>query len=447
MSTSSLIAQLMQVERVPQTQLQSKVTTQQKVQTAFQAINTKLASLKTAADDMLKETSWQLGKATSSSSSVTATTTPGTVPGSVTFNVTGVAKAQVSTAKYASATDPALAGGVTKVGISIGGAAAADVNVTTNTPQGVADAINAAGLTVRASVLTTDQGTVLQLSSTKTGTDYGFAVTGLAGGAPDDITLADDAVIEVGNLAAGGYTVTSSSNAFNGVLTGTTVNVTKLENNVTVTVDADNEAVADKMKAFVDAANSVLTEISTQTTSTVGSKTKQPLAGNSTARQISQTVLGQIGTGQDGYGSFAQFGVQLDRYGKLTFDRAKFLTAYAADPAKVMDAVMAEDPAVQPTTDSNGYTVPKSKLTPVMGLAERLSIAANNGKTVITDAIKGSESLVTDLNKRIDAWDLRLEKREAALRRQFSNLEVSLGKLNQQSTWLAGQISSLPTPE
>ncbi|MFC6410937.1 hypothetical protein [Planobispora longispora] len=35
---------------------------------------------------------------------------------------------------------------------------------------------------------------------------------------------------------------------------------------------------------------------------------------------------------------------------------------------------------------------------------------------------------------------------EAALRKQFSNLEVSLGKLNQQSTWLAGQISSLPAP-
>nr|BFE89280.1 hypothetical protein GCM10020093_118820 [Planobispora longispora] len=184
LSTSSLISQLMQVERVPQTQLQSKVTTQQKVQSAFQGINTKLASLKSAADDMLKTTSWQIGKAASSSSTVTATTTAGAMPGSVSFNVTDVAKAQVSTAKYASATDPALAGGVTKVGISIGGAAAVEVNVTTNTPQGVADAINAAGLNVRASVLTTDQGTVLQFSSTKTGTANGFTITGLAGGAP-----------------------------------------------------------------------------------------------------------------------------------------------------------------------------------------------------------------------------------------------------------------------
>ncbi|GIH80978.1 flagellar filament capping protein FliD [Planobispora longispora] len=446
LSTSSLISQLMQVERVPQTQLQSKVTTQQKVQSAFQGINTKLASLKSAADDMLKTTSWQIGKAASSSSTVTATTTAGAMPGSVSFNVTDVAKAQVSTAKYASATDPALAGGVTKVGISIGGAAAVEVNVTTNTPQGVADAINAAGLNVRASVLTTDQGTVLQFSSTKTGTANGFTITGLAGGAPDDITPAANAVIEVGDPSAGGYTVTSGSNAITGVLPGTTINVTKLENNVTVTVDADNEAVADKMKAFVDAANAVLGEIKTQTAYTAGAKTKQPLAGNSTARQISQTVLGQIGGGQTGYGSFSQFGVELDQYGKLTFDREQFLKAYAEDPAKVMNAVMAEDPTVQITTAPDGTKIPKSKLTAVMGLAERISIAANNSTTNITNAIKGSESLVTDLNKRIDAWDLRLERREAALRKQFSNLEVSLGKLNQQSTWLAGQISSLPAP-
>jgi flagellar hook-associated protein 2 len=447
MSTSSLIAQLMQVERVPQTQLQSKVTAQQKAQTAYQAINTKLAALKTSADDMLKTTSWQLGKATSSSTTVTPTTTAGAVPGSVTFNVTSIAKAQVSTAKYASATDPALAGGVTKVGISIGGATAVDIDVTTNTPQGVADAINAKGLSVRASVLTTDQGSVLQFSSTKTGTAYGFAVTGLAGGPPSDVTLADDAQIEVGDPTAGGYTVTSSSNAMTGVLTGTTINVTKMENAVTVTVDSDNAAVADKMKAFVDSANAVLAEIRTQTAYNAASKTKQPLSGNSMLRQVTQTVLSQVGAGQSGYGSFSQLGIELDTTGKLEFDREKFLKAYAADPAKVTNAMTAEDPAVQETTDADGVKHPKAKLTSIMGLAERFSIIANNSTTNITFAVKGSESLVTDLNKRIDAWDLRLERRETALRKQFTGLEVSLGKLKQQSTWLAGQIASLPQPE
>nr|WP_275955205.1 flagellar filament capping protein FliD [Planomonospora venezuelensis] len=447
MSTSALISQLMQVERIPQTQLQTKVSTQEKVQSAYQSINTKLASLKTAADDMLKDTSWQLAKVTSSSTSVTPTTTAGAVPGSITFKVDSVAKAQVSTARYASATDPALAGGVTKVGISIGGAAAVEIDVTTNTPQGVADAINAKGLSVRASVVTTNEGTVLQLSSTKTGTASGFAVTGLAGGPPVDIVPASNAEIIVGDPTAGGYTVTSGTNAISGVLSGTTINVTKEEDNVTVTVDPDNGAVADKVKAFIDSANAVLSEVGTQTANTPGAKTKQPLAGNFTVRQIAQTVLGQVGAGQNDYGSFSQLGVELDSSGKLTFDRDQFLKAYAADPVKVKNAITAQDPAVQETTAPDGTKIPKSQVTAVMGLAERLSIISNNSTTTVKAAIDGSKSLVTDLTKRIEAWDLRLTKREETLRRQFTGLEVALGKLNQQSSWLAGQISSLPKAE
>jgi flagellar hook-associated protein 2 len=52
------------------------------------------------------------------------------------------------------------------------------------------------------------------------------------------------------------------------------------------------------------------------------------------------------------------------------------------------------------------------------------------------DAIKG-------LNDQVSAWDVRLESRKTALQRQFSNLEVALGKMQQQSSWLAGQLAGL----
>ncbi|MFC4062437.1 flagellar filament capping protein FliD [Planomonospora corallina] len=445
LSTSSLISQLMQVERVPQTQLKSKVTAQEKIQTSYQAINTKLAALKTAAEDMTKGTSWQPAKVTSSSTSVTPTTTAGATTGSVTFDVLSTAKAQVSTVTFGSATDPALAGGATKVSLTIGTAAAVDIDVTTNTPQGVAEAINAKGLDVRASVLTTDQGTVLQLTSTKTGTAAGFEITGLASD-PVDLVPPKDAQVLVGDADGVHYTVTSGSNAITGLLAGTTINVTKEETGVTVAVTQDKDAIADKMKAFVDATNAVLTEIGTQTSYNAAAKTKQPLAGNATVRQIAQTVLGQVGTGQTDYGSFAQLGVELDRYGKLTFDREEFLKAYEADPAKVEKAMSAEDPSIPPRLDADGKTLPQTQVSNVMGLAARLKVIVSNSTESITNAVNGSKSLVTDLNKRIEAWDLRLERRETALRRQFTNLEVSLGKLQQQSTWLAGQISSLPAP-
>ena len=42
-------------------------------------------------------------------------------------------------------------------------------------------------------------------------------------------------------------------------------------------------------------------------------------------------------------------------------------------------------------------------------------------------------------------WDLRLAQRRTTLERQYSALEVALGQLQSQSTWLASQLSSLTT--
>ena len=49
------------------------------------------------------------------------------------------------------------------------------------------------------------------------------------------------------------------------------------------------------------------------------------------------------------------------------------------------------------------------------------------------------------LTKRIGDWDVRLAARQTALQTQYSALEVALSKLKSQSTWLAGQLSTLST--
>ena len=53
--------------------------------------------------------------------------------------------------------------------------------------------------------------------------------------------------------------------------------------------------------------------------------------------------------------------------------------------------------------------------------------------------------MLKDYQDRIDAWDLRLAKRKETLTRQFTAMETALSSLKNQSTWLAGQINSLPS--
>jgi flagellar hook-associated protein 2 len=63
----------------------------------------------------------------------------------------------------------------------------------------------------------------------------------------------------------------------------------------------------------------------------------------------------------------------------------------------------------------------------------------------LTTAIQSRNSQVKELNDRISDWDVRLDARQNALQRQYSALEVALGKLKNQSTWLAGQLAGLST--
>jgi flagellar hook-associated protein 2 len=57
--------------------------------------------------------------------------------------------------------------------------------------------------------------------------------------------------------------------------------------------------------------------------------------------------------------------------------------------------------------------------------------------------IQRRTATISDLNDQVSAWDVRLDLRQQALQRQFTNLEVAMGKMQEQSKWLAGQLATL----
>jgi flagellar hook-associated protein 2 len=73
-------------------------------------------------------------------------------------------------------------------------------------------------------------------------------------------------------------------------------------------------------------------------------------------------------------------------------------------------------------------------------LARRTTDATTGTLTLLA---KGRDALADDLETRIADWDLRLAARKEALTKQFTAMETALGSLRSQSTWLAGQLSSL----
>ena len=191
--------------------------------------------------------------------------------------------------------------------------------------------MNNAALGIRASVVSTDSGPLLQFTSVATGAAGAFTINGLDT-APQTLVAAQDAQIAVGDPAAGGYTVSSSTNTFNNVIPGVTFSIGAVATGVTVSVSSDASAISDKVKALVDAANAALTELGKDTGKGA------VLESNYQINSITDSVLSTVSRGSSGT-SFASVGVQLTSTGSLAFDATAFASAYATDPAKAQATV------------------------------------------------------------------------------------------------------------
>lgn len=418
LNTTQLINQLMQAEASQQTVLKNRVGAEQARIAALQSVNSKLAAIATAATALTKADTWQAATATSSHASVTATAAAGASPGTYTFDVTSIARPHTVTVNLPGA---ALAVQGSGFDITIGSDPPVHFNPGTDDAEGVVLAVNSANMGVKASLINSDQGPVVQFTSDTVGAASAFTVTGLSA-TPTVLTQGSDAQITVGDPQAGGYSVSSPTNSFTGLFPGVTLTASAVQSGVTVTVGTDAAKIADAVSVLITAANGALTEIGKQSAYGSGGARNAPLAGTHLMQRIQQSLLSAVSSGSADYGSYATAGIGLDSNGQLTFDREKFLNAHAADPTATQNLVSGGLAAAV-------NAVAKTATDPISG--------------TVTLTIQGANDRVRSLNNNIADWSVRLQMRQTALQRQFSNLEIALGKLRNQSTWLAGQLAGI----
>jgi flagellar hook-associated protein 2 len=276
----------------------------------------------------------------------------------------------------------------------------------------------------------------VSLTATDTGAASTFTLTNVL--APTTETVGKDAQITVGPDL-----ISSATNTFTGLMPGVDVTLTAGAASTTpvdISVTRDPAAAQQSLRGLVDTANEILTQIDKLTAYDAAAKTSGAFSGDSVLRDLRTRVLDAVTRSDDG-SSLAGLGVQTDRYGKITFDSTKFTSAYNADPA----GVAAKLGTATTTTTTTGTTT----TTVGAGFAARLESAATAASSsatgALTQSIKGRQSSVTTMQDSIADWDLRLAIRKDALTRQFTALEVSLSKMQNQASWLSGQIAQLPT--
>ncbi|WP_138760338.1 flagellar filament capping protein FliD [Modestobacter altitudinis] len=449
---TSMITQLMQIEAQPQDLLKNQLADSQDDAKAYREINTSLASLSSAAQALTGSGVTAARKASSSSTTAAATAGATAVPGSsVSFSVSQLATAQtsLSAGTWASSSDPmqaATSSTGTMPGwpltVTQGGKSTTiklDAGASLND---AAAAINKSGAGLSASVIHLDTGYKLQVTGAATGTVGSFKMTSDADPTGSAFTSAapQDAIIKIG-----GMPLTSSSNTFNELLTGVSVTVSQVsaatDAATTITVANDTSAVTAKVKAMIDAANTALSTIRRNTDSSQGSPAA--LKGNWTLTNLASQMLTQVSNAVGG-SSPAKAGISLSRDGTIRFDATVFSAALVADPTLTQKIVGG---ATGAGADNINYTPDDTIDTD--GLASRLSSlaerASDSAAGMITNLANSQDARTKDIQKQIDVWNLRLASRKASLTTQFNAMEKALGALQSQSTWLTGQLKSLPS--
>jgi flagellar hook-associated protein 2 len=237
------------------------------------------------------------------------------------------------------------------------------------------------------------------------------------------LTPAADAVLQVGSAGAGNLLFTSSTNTFNNILPGLTVNVNGVSSTpATITVGQNSQALVAAIHSFVDDFNAVSSTISQVDSYDPTTQKGGVLQSDFTVQQIHETlfdlITGQSGNSTDQTRSLMQMGITLTN-GQLSVNDDVLQAAMAQDPSGVQDFV---------GNSTNG-------------LAKKLGDALQN----ITNPFDGSlqqrvnnlSQAVTDQQDRIDFLNAQIDAKKQLMLAQFSNMESVLATLQAQQSQVA----------
>ncbi len=221
----------------------------------------------------------------------------------------------------------------------------------------------------------------------------------------------------------GGPVQTRNTNEVSDAIGGVTLRLLD-EGTSTVTVSADDEAVADDIDEFVSAFNSAVDTINTMVSP------DGALAGDSSMRVIDNYLRGAIFDRIEGLGDYQSLvdvgittgdGFDAGAVAHIELDRDTFLEALRDDRVNVKDLF----------SNSDGT-----------GIADQLfdylsEITATTGFLNARAKANGSIDVqIRGLNDRIDQLEQRIDRKEEMLRRQFTQLEQLVAGYQSQGSAL-----------
>lgn len=437
----SIVSGLMAVEKQPLTALKTKQSTVESRISALGTLKSALASLQTAAGNLVPGTTQTLAEKFSSFTAksadetiATATAKSGVAATKYTLtNITLASAEQVRKTETALGIPSGTGSGT--LSIKVGSGDSVDVSVNNGASlTDIAKAINSSKAGVTASVINDGTAKHLVITAKESGANNTISITGSTGwegfnfrpssASADTNSWVSQQAATSASVDVNGLTITSQSNTISDAVSGLSINLLKSSSaGTTINVTQDNtSSITSALNAFVTAYNTAASSMKSMGAYNATTKVAGALQGDAVLRsaqaQVSRLVTAKYGTGD--LQTLSDLGISLQKDGTLKLDSTKLNKAIENDFAAVSEMVSAV---------GTGFKT---------GLN---SLIDSSGS--VTSATESANRLVKELQKRQEAMQDRLDKIEERYVKQFSALDTMIAGFNQTSSSLASMLSAL----
>ena len=367
-------------------------------------------------------------------SALSAAVTSNARAGSNTVSIQSLAKEQRSVSTGFDSSSVQLNGeNTTNISLTVNGTTQS-LAVEGATLSSVRDAINDAGLGVRAEIVNTGEASgnfKLQIIG-ETGANNSFTISSDFAG----LNFSTNQAATDANLTVNGIAFTRSSNQISDVIEGVNLNLTSTtDTNFTLSIDRDISEAKGNIIAFV----SMFNEASQEFRNLTNSETDGPLRGDSIFRSIVRNmrsiVIGTSSTGGDSVSSLSDIGISIDRTGQLLFDEAKLETALTSNFDDVVSLFSAGTNDQSRFSDDPGGIAGDLKT-----LIER--VTASDGYLVTAE--QALQQRTTEFNEDLEDLEERMKVVEERYNRQFLVMQNIIEEMNSTKESLISSFKNLP---
>jgi len=439
LKTVEIINDLMDIERIPYKNLETKKSNLENQQAVFRQLNTKLTLFQVAASEMRYQSAYNKNTSSLSASGILgATTGDAAIKGSYEIEVISLAKNGAVAFEGVSGKAASLNGQTFTInGKEITVDSLGEFKDNKTALEAIVSKINGNSTAYggRANLVDMDgKGTyALSITSTNSKDPVSLTVTGASTIGTVKSYAGQDA-----ELVVNGMTVTRSTNEVKGAIEGVTLNLTAT-GKTTLTVGKDNAAITESAEKFVNAYNDLMELINKNLAKPEDKNTTNPLQSDSVLKSLKDKLYGLFtevmpasvvndGTGRAGM--MEQIGFSIDKNagsgsqmtGKIAFDKAAFASALSENADRVANMFINRTDAIWTTMNSS---------------------FAGTSRGIIASKITGYDSQIKTVDERLEIMERSLMVKEARLNQQFNNMEVMLSSLNNTKDWLTSQFDTL----